>query len=661
MPIPLSFRARNLLVAGLFVSVLGARSLSWGAYDAPNFDRPLAEVDALSLKKRDREELVSALTAITRNFPDEAAIDDDLREKAIALALTLDPVSADARQAHERLMAGRRPPAVSYFTSLGAISEALWRHAETLSARDAEPEDHRLAPMLMEISLLIAPGKISPPRRLAFQRATEEAPVNWNRYVTLQPKVNPSNARTIALFRPVDASSNGNEKSPQSPAVAESTATTTTTPTGSNGAMAAGAEDGAETATSNTDSANLAVSEIRIPESALSYVAIDRGGQVRAIGGVASFKVREPTQDEQSLFGLFIETGTKQSFEMRLTYDRDGPEISGTDRAETLIRRKFPRWPDRRLGEFTFRPPAGQTAPESVRLDLPALLMLSAAFSGTALNEAFSPAREFALAGELGSGNLPRIPDQVTLTDLVRAANAMPVAPKALFVPSAEEKVGTSLTDAALAGEPQLLMRPQLIGYDSLETLQKVVFGETPAELTAAIEDFVAVQNLTNSMEVDVIARNAVVQNRLRAIVEKWPGHLSAQLLLAYGSRPADSGMTLRASRDAIFKAIHPVDQYYQQQINGTGGGLVGKVDTLVDEAKRTLSGLRTEIDPAVKDYLAAAEDSLDAYQVYLSLNNRSSSLGQQRLRELQEQLNVLRLKHLELGLGSEPPRIDEN
>ncbi len=640
-----------------------------GAYDAPNFDRPPVENDALSLSKRDREEIVSALTALTRNFPEEPRIDDDLREKAIGVALTLDPLRPEARDAHRRLLNGRKPSAVTYFTSLTTISEALWRHAEKLARRDAEPEDRRLAPLLMEIALLVKPGKADPDQLRAFQRASELAPVNWNRFLELTPEENPSNARAIALFRPVTEAEADAPPAKGSEPDNDSGNASTTGPAAlppvneKNPGPAMVANDsppGPATETQpDPETDSVPVSEIQIEQVALTYLANDRG-KAHAVGGTASLEVREPTTDEASLFGLFIETGTDQSFEMRLTYDRDGPTVSGTDRAEKLIRRVFPRWPNRLFGELTFRPPAAtEGAPESVQLGLPALLMLRSAFSGEPLNEAFGPAREYALAGELESGGKVVLPEATRVPEFVRAAVAMPIPPQAVFLPETGERGESQLIDAALAGDPGILLRPQLIAFGSVEDLQPLVFGETPPELLAAIEDFSAVQNLGTSMEVGAIARNAVVRERLAAIVEKWPGHLSARLLLAYGERPEDMGMTLEASRDAVYKVVRPLQEHLDQQVDGDSGGLVGKPGEMTAEASRVLFGLRSKVDPQAKDYLAAAERVLEAYETYFSLNNRDSSLGQQRLRELQQQIGEMVQEMRALGVETPLPEVE--
>lgn len=625
---------------------LALPSVVQARYDSPNFDRMPFDADALSLSEMQRDEIVHALTAVARNFPDESQLDDDLREKALGIALTLDPMSPDARNAHARLLRGGNPVAVPYFKSANLVAKSLWEHAERLNRSEAEPEDRRLAPLLMEISLLVDPGEPKPRQLLTYQRASELAPFNWNRFLTLEPAENPSNARAIALFRKVQPATEPKpEPSPKPATVATVDPDMTPDPAV---APTPPAMEPDETP----------ISEVKVEKAELTYIALDRES-AKVVGGIASLEIREPTEDETSLFGLFIETGTDQSFEMRLTYDRDGPTVIGIDEAETLIRGVFPRWPDRLFGEFTFRPPASQAAPASVNLGLPALLMLRSAFSGDALNEAFAPAREYAFAGDLRSrGRLIR-PNGNRLVDYVKGAAAMPITPQALFVPTLDEGAEEHLVDTAASGSTELLLRPQVFTFDTVETLQGFVFEETPADLLAAMEDFKAIQNLYPSMDVGTIARNAVVQRRLETILEKWPDHLSARALLAYGNRPVEVGMNLEASRDAIYLAMLPIQNYFEEQATGTSGGLVSQSDELIDAADRRLSELRTEIDSGARDYLSSAEKTLEAYETYLSLNNRDSSLGQQRLRELQLEISRMKETLVRLGISSPLPKGD--
>ena len=576
------------------------------------------------------DDVAEALTALASNFSDRSQIDPDLQEKALAIALALRPLHPAAREAHRRLLAGRRPEPLEHFASLNAVSDVLWKHAEILSAAEAEPEDQQLAPKLMELALLIRPDDPIPEHQLAFQKAAEVAPLNWNRFVELQPRLHSSNARAVALFGKVEIADAGS-----------STGTTPKPPVtnGNSNSGPSNPEMTPNTAPPGDD--NSQISEIQLTEGALTYLGLD-GGTGQTIGGVASYVVRDPNEDESSLFNLFVDTETRSQFEMRAIYDRDGPTVRGLDRVEKWTRLRYPKWPKEKLAEFTFRGPAGAPVPSELDLGLPALFLLNSAFSGTPINESFGPAREFVLTGELVPDKQIGMPSEPRLVEFVSAAAGLANSPQVLFVPDPDQAVEAQLLDAAIAGSPELLLRPQVVVFESLESAQALVLGETPPELATAVEDFRQIQALTETMDVGNIARNEFVQNKLNAILESWPQHLSAKALLAYGIRPVDLTMSPAATLEAVTAVMKPAADYYQSQIDGTGTGVVPDIEEMVDETHRQLTDLRTKTADSYRPYLAAAERTIDAFGSYFSLNNPDSSLGRQRHRELQELVTAL-------------------
>lgn len=451
--------------------------------------------------------------------------------------------------------------------------------------------------------------------------------------VDLQPAQNPSNAKAISLFRPVS-----DVEAAPAPAVAPQNP-----PTGDSSMSSAKPGIIPPDMTSAGEPA-ATVSEIKIRQTAISYVTVD-DDTGEAIGGVAGFQVREPTPDEASLFGLFTDPTLQNSFEMRLTYQRDGATIAGIDLVEKFIRLRHPSWPRRLLGEFSFQPSAGLGTPGQVNLALPGLALLGSAFSGEPLAAAFAPGGEFALAGGLGLNGELGLPPDPSPAEYVRAAAAMSIPPKALFLPAKPGgSIEAGLRDAAIEGAADWILRPQLISYTTIEDLGVVLKDPVPEGLLQAIGDFAAVQGLTDKMTIGEIARNEAVRRRLEQILEKWPAHLSARLLLDLGSRPADAGLSLAGSVKAIDAALQPVIDRYQAQQDGEGVD-VAVAKPLTETALRALADLRLKIDMRAKPYLTSVEKTLDAAQTYLSLNNPDSSIGQQRHRELLDRVAEMRLE----------------
>lgn len=613
-------------------------------YDAPRFERPLCDRDALSLKGREEDEVVMALTALASNFPDERLVDADVKEKALALALCLRPMDAGAREAHAALVAGRRPAPVELFESLGAISGALWRHGERLAQKGAEPEDRRLAPMLMEISLLIFPGPPPPENRAAFQAVLGGNKPDWSRTLDLQPESNPSNERAAALLVPVVGSLTS---SAPAPAVANNPGPTLVTPP---------APLPVPVPTMPTAGDGSTISEIKRREESIVFVTRDLITGA-SLAGEASLKVREPDSIEQGLSRLFLgEPRAGAPLEMRLTYRPSGAAIADVEWAEVLIRRKYPRWPDNLFGEFGFQPSTELTAAARVNFSLPALALLGSAFSGDVLADSFAPGGEYALAGEVNGAGGVNVPERSSAAALAKAAGAMATPPKALFVPLAagDATAEASLVAAAVdAGDAALLLRPQVIGYASLDELRPPLIGEPQEALLGAIADFATVQGLADRMEIGAIARNEAVRTRLGAVLAKWPGHLSARALLAYGARPVAAGMTVEGSLKAIDTALATLADRYRASQSGELNS-AATIATLADTASRDLAALRGRIDPQVRNYLDLSFKAIEAARVFLSLNNPGTTIGQQRHRELRDRHDELKAERTRLGFPAE-------
>gem|GEM_PF-6659868 len=188
----------SLITVLLLVSFCAAGSWVF-SYDSPDFDYELFSPDGLLLEKNDRNSLLQALAALASNFPDNKQIDSDLKEKALALALKIDPLHQTSRMAHDALMKGKKPPKTAYFTKVSAISQELWSVAEKMLAGSPEPEAAKLAPWLMDLSLTLYPTP--PPDHLKqFAKLTNFQLLPWQKFVTLQPKENPSSLKMGLWF-----------------------------------------------------------------------------------------------------------------------------------------------------------------------------------------------------------------------------------------------------------------------------------------------------------------------------------------------------------------------------------------------------------------------------------------------------------------------------
>ena len=171
------------------------------AYDSPNFDLPLLERDALDLADGKVNNIVEILAGVAGNVSDSKLIDTDLQERTLALALNLNPLNVNARNAHHALSRGQPPPKTAFSReSVSAVAETLWSEASGIVRdRAASPDAVKLSIYLKELSLLLHPA---PPRgRISdYSRSVSRVSLRpWDTVLKLQPDQNPS-SKKIALL-----------------------------------------------------------------------------------------------------------------------------------------------------------------------------------------------------------------------------------------------------------------------------------------------------------------------------------------------------------------------------------------------------------------------------------------------------------------------------
>jgi hypothetical protein len=125
-------------------------------------------------------------------------------------------------------------------------------------------------------------------------------------------------------------------------------------------------------------------------------------------------------------------------------------------------------------------------------------------------------------------------------------------------------------------------------------------------------------------------AKNPNVQQRLQAIVDAYPNHLSSKAMLAFGKTPISPEIMIRQSVNSIDPLIKPY-------LSIGGSADLNELKNRFEDDELGLSRLRTEVHPDARDYFDKAEDLLEAAERYINLTNSGSSIGQQRLREVEE------------------------
>ena len=588
-----------------------------GAYDSPDFDALIFSGDGIFLPEDQKTSLLEALSAIASNFSTSSRIDDDLREKALGIALRIDPMHYHSRLAHRALENGELPVATSYFDSISVVSETLWTIANQLASPPLEPEHRRLSPFLMELSLLTHPEPTDE-RIAAFTVAVEGGNLPWERFLTLQRDANRSTDRAQIFPQEGSAILAQREKN-------ENRVDRPTRPATETMVAPAGTSGIAEVP------APVQLEPIEPVIVSLNTVRQVKAIESKPVAGTVKLTQRNPSgRAERDQLELRAVSG---NMTVPLIPSDDDIPVEGLEIPAALAATRSWVWPVGTLGEVAFTAAVKPPGPRRlIRADafLPGVILIDSILRKAPINE------QMILSGELDPATMQiNLPGE-TLATIEAAASVM--RGKYLLVPaSAAEELIDYLVKSGQLG---ILFHNELVTYATLDEAIAFATSPTPEALAAATVVFREIEAVAERMPLTDLARNAKVIERLETILEGMPGHLSARAMLEFGRRPESPELRISLSANRINDLITHLFGVDDPGVNLPE--LLGRTDAATLE----LSRLRTEVAVEVRDFHSAAEDYIEAAELYLGLTNKDSSIAQQRLREARE----ARAKYQDLG-----------
>lgn len=597
------------------------------AYDPPEIGPGLFSADGIFLSPEDRSSLLEALAAIGSNFNGNARVDDDLREKSLALALRLDPLHFHSRVANRELAKGVPPPPTAFFDSLASVSETLWTIGNRLAGPPLDPEEHRLAGYLLEISLLTHP---EPPadRLETFASVCDREAPEWGPAVKLQRDSNRSTERSHALFR--ESLERLREKRRET-AVAMRADSPSVTP----------APPGATPSTDNLPvrPPRPALTPIEPVTASLATVRQVVGVEETPVGGTVSMTLRNPVNALER---------------ERLLESNTSPTLPIIPSDEDLILNAFSlpntalpgrSWTPGAIGEVRFTPAVVAAGPRRLlRADaiLPALVLAESVLTKKPVNA------DFVLLGEIDPATLEvTLPGDALSTLAAAAALGRPY----VLVPA---KVGESLVSyLQKSNQLELLFRTELIGYnDSADAISRLTTPTEPA-LTSASAVFSAIEEVSlrpdpaTRVTLQDLARIPSAQEKLRGILASVPTHLSAWAMLEYGTRPVTPEIQLFQFSSRVDQIVNPF--LVLETTDEDDRNLV----SLIEQCDSQFLKLRADTPVEARNLLGAAEDLVEAAERYLTMTNKTTSMGDQRLRETRTAIAAFKAERMKLGLES--------
>ena len=143
------------------------------------------------------------------------------------------------------------------------------------------------------------------------------------------------------------------------------------------------------------------------------------------------------------------------------------------------------------------------------------------------------------------------------------------------------------------------------------------------------------------------LARIPSAQEKLRGILASYPAHLSAWAMLEYGTRPVTPEILLSQFSTKVDQIVSPF------VVLEESGDAASDLLSLVEPAGSQFLKLRADTPIEARNLLGAAEDLVEAAERYLELTNKTSSIGEQRLREARIAISAFKTEKLRLGLES--------
>ena len=624
--LPLCLRhGRNGVLLGLaFLFLAGGVAR---AYDPPEIGPGLFSADGVFLNQEDRSSLLEALAAIGSNFSGNAGVDDDLREKSLALALRLDPLHGHSRVAHRELAKGATPPPTDFFDTLASVSETLWTIGNRLAGPPLDPEERRLARYLLELSLLTRP---EPPadRLETFADVCDGQAPEWETAVRLQRDTNRSTERAF-LFR--ESGERIREKRRET-----AVAMRADPPGGAATSVAPAAGPGKPPARPPRPADRPQIEPVTVSLATVRQVV---GVEASPVAGSVSLTLRGPANSVER---------------ERLQESAASSTLPLIPSAEDLILNAFSlpttalpgrSWTAGAVGEVRFTPAVEPPGPRRLlRADalLPAFVLAESVLSKNPVNA------DFVLLGEVSPDTLQiEMPGDALSSFAAAAALGRPY----VLVPA---KVGESLVAyLQKSNQLELLFHTELIAYtDAIDVRSRLTTPTDPALISASaifkeIREVSLRPDPATRVALPDLAKIPSAQGKLRDILAGFPAHLSAWAMLEYGTRPVTSEILLSQFAAKIDQIVAPflIFENLEEDFNG--------LDGIFDQSGAQFLKLRVETPLEARSLLGSAEDLVEAAERYLELTNKTSSIAEQRLREVQAALAAFKTERSRLGLES--------
>lgn len=578
------------------------------AFESPNFSTELFDRDGLFLSKEENDGVLSALSALSSNFPDDPLVDDNLREMALALALRINPMHHESRMVLQELNQGITPTPSAFFESLSSVSEMLWTTGKHLITPPINPEGKRLAPYLMELSLLIHP-QWTEDRLLDFATVCGEAPPDWKGVVKLHPNKNPTAAKVMPLFR---EARNLFEKHRRAE-------------------MIAAKEAAKEAAKASPENLGTPKAKAELPplqpvtvsmDSVLAELVSDPASLVL---GTLTLRIQPPANGQER---RLVRNPSEALPDLPIYVPNGGfPFLPPTIPSAFAASRQW-HWPERGVGELSFASPA-PPAPLKASPVLPSLVLIESALSGNPVN------KDYLLLGEF---NPESMVIGIAGSVIAQIEKAHESGVRYLLIPEiAFEPLIASLQTSDQLG---ILFHPEIISYRSIDDVLVRMTSPVDPGLTEASSLFAEIEDASKRMALPELARHQIAQEKLQNLINVYPSHLSARVMKEYGSRPLDTRIQIQRFTRKLDQVMEP---FLELTSKGEPFNDTVRFKDPFNETSDAFLKLRQECPQEARSVLTAAGDVVSSTRSFIEMSNKESSMAMQRYDAANSMINNYR------------------
>ncbi len=557
----MTIRSPLRILAVFAVAALGLGTVVDAAspYRPPDLKKELFVTKNISLDKLDRSSLVGGLISVARDFDDAKKVDYEARAYALAVAYRLDKKNERVKAVLDQLK--QDGISIKEPTDKDRVSRRLASGVKYLTRKKDNADNQLCAAYVCDIALRFDPDGEKASEIKEFQKKLEEAghKADWDgilgspiRHTTPGGPGLPGFMRQEEQFEKKEVRMPGGS--------AKAFARNQSSITG----LVVKQLDGGKLAGAASGVNATALADKNLKDDLLFTFNQDVGPMM---GGcleevIKFLRVRYEPTPEKIPAGFRIEMGFQDKY-----VPKDGPS------AATL---------------FT--------------------LVLDSLFSGDEIDEGFACTGDMTADGKVQKiGGTP---------GKIRGATKRGC--KIVGIP---EPNGKEVADVLLMDGPEQLWNIQIFTMKDFPEAYAISRKTKTSEVQATLDDFEVIAKMLKGKEgAGVLAalKHELTQQRLKAVLDKMPNHLSARLLLEYGKGEHPKTLSLGGSFHEITSNATTHLQKIAMITRGQQPDAPVQISAIekndAKEAVEELDSMTKFLAPELKDFMAAARDTVSTY-----------------------------------------------